>query len=186
MCGPLSEYEGVPEFDGAVDSPELAELRAQIDRVGRGVLRRIDPGTRAMVIAVGVLVVVVAGILPWVDGVSGWQVLFGQRPVGDTNKADLLVQVFSIGVFVFGLLGSSVALITRLWLVCYGCTLGCGLFTVLGMVSIWTQQTTASHQPGPGPGIGLILAVLTMLVLVVTWARLVWSRPGGLFAHRTD
>jgi hypothetical protein len=65
-------------------------------------------------------------------------------------------------------------------------TFGCGLFTVLGLVSIWSQQTTTSHQAGPGPGAGLIVSVLVMVVLVITWARVVWSRPGGVFSHRTD
>jgi hypothetical protein len=57
---------------------------------------------------------------------------------------------------------------------------------VLGLVSIWSQQTNTSHLAGPGPGVGLILSVVVMLVLVVAWVRVVWSRPGGVFTHRTD
>ena len=41
------------------DQAELAELRAQIDQMEHGLLRRIDPGARAMVIAVCVLVLAV-------------------------------------------------------------------------------------------------------------------------------
>jgi hypothetical protein len=164
---------------------ERAALQVELSRMERGVLRRIDPGLRAMVIAVAVLVVIIAGILPWVSGVSGWQVLFGAGSGADA-KVDVVPRVFGMGVFVFGLLGSVLALATRRWAVAWLSTLGCGAFTVIGLLSIWSQQTTASHQPGPGPGIGLILAVLAMLVLVVTWARVVWSRPGGLFTHRTD
>lgn len=185
MRGLLSGKSYDFDFDDVEsESVQLAQLRAEIDKVGHGVLRRIDPGLRAMVVAVVVLVIVIAAILPWEGSVAGWQVLFGQRPVGSDNKADVLPAVFGMGVFTFGLLGSTLALATRRWIVAYVSTLGCGFFTVLGMVSIWSQQTTASHQPGPGPGIGLILAVLSMLVLVITWARVVWSRPGGLFSYR--
>lgn len=164
---------------------DLTALRVEIDRVERGVLRRIDPGMRAMVIAVAVLVVIIAGLLPWVNGVSGWQVLFGASS-GTDSKIDVVPRLFALGVFLFGLLGSVLALGTRRWGVAWLCALGSGAFTVLGVLSIWSQQTTASHQPGPGPGPGLILAVLAMLVLVITWARVVWSRPGGLYSHRTE
>ena len=173
------------ENQGDLTPDEMALLRKEIDNVERGVLRRIDPGMRAMVIAVAVLVMIIAGILPWVGGVSGWQVLFGTS-AGANDKIDVVPRVFCIGVFAFGLLGSVLALATRRWAIAWLCALGCGAFTVLGLLSIWSQQTTASHQPGPGPGIGLVLAVLAMFVLVVTWARVVWSRPGGLFSHRTD
>ena len=166
------------------DQAELAELRAQIDQMEHGLLRRIDPGPRAMVIAVCVLVLAICALLPWVTGVPGWQVLFDQG--GGQDKVDILPRVFAIGVFVFGFLGSALSLGLRLWSVAWLSTLGCGLFTVLGLVSIWSQQTSTSHFAGPGPGAGLILSVLAMLVLVVTWVRVVWSRPGGLFDHATD
>ena len=52
-------------------------------------------------------------------------------------------------------LGSALSLGLRRWAVAWLATLGCGLFTVLGLVSIWSQQTTTSHQAGPGPGAGL-------------------------------
>lgn len=166
--------------DGEPRANDLAGLREQIDGIERRVLRRIDPGARAMVIAVAVFVLVVTALLPWIGGVSGWRVLFGQ---GVTIKIDVLPRAFGIGVFLFGVLGSALALGSRRWWVAWVCTLGSGVCTVLGVVSVWSQQTSPSHQPGPGPGLGLILAVLTMLVLVITWARIVWSRPGGLFTN---
>lgn len=162
---------------------DIAELRAEIDQVERGVLRRIDPGARAMVVAVAVLVLIVATLLPWVDGLSGWQLLSGQPGAA---KIDVLPRVFGIGSFAFAVLGSAVALGLRRWGIAWICALGCGAFTVVGLLAVWSQQSTSSHQPGPGPGGGLVLAVLVMLALAITWARIVWSRPGGLFAHRTD
>lgn len=161
---------------------DLAGLRAQIDGVERGLLRRIDPGLKAMVVAVAVLVLVIAGILPWVDGSTGYQVLFGHG----AGKVAVLPRVFAAGVFGFGLVGSALSLSLRRWAVAWVTTLGCGAFTVLGLLSVWSQQTSTSHRPGPGPGAGLVLAAITMLVLVVSWARVVYSRPGGVFTHATD
>jgi hypothetical protein len=169
----------------ARDAADLAGLRAQIDGVETGMMRRIDPGARAMVIAVCVLVLAVCAILPWVDGAPGWQVLFDQGSGGD-GKIDIVPRVFAIGVFVFGFLGSALSLGLRRWSVAWVTTFGSGLCTVIGLVSIWSQQTSTSHAAGPGPGAGLIVSVITMLVLVVTWARVVWSRPGGVFAHQTN
>jgi hypothetical protein len=166
------------------DLADMEALRAQVDQVANGMLRRIDPGPRAMVIAVGVLILAICGALPWVDGTAGWQVLLDEGSGAD--KVDILPRVFAIGVFVFGFIGSGVSLGSRRWGIAWISTFGCGLVTVLGLVSIWSQQTTDSHLAGPGPGIGLILAVLTMLALVIVWVRVVWSRPGGVFDHATD
>lgn len=173
-----------PLGDDAQLKADMAALRAQVDEVD-GVHRRIDPGARAMVIAVCVLVLVIAALLPWVAGAAGWQVLFGQAG-GSQGKIDIIPRLFAIGVFVFGFVGSAVSLGVRRWSVAWLATLGCGLCTVIGLVSIWSQQTTTSHLAGPGPGPGLILSVLVMLVLVITWARVVWSRPGGVFNRPSD
>jgi hypothetical protein len=162
----------------------MEALRAQVDQVADGMMRKIDPGPRAMVIAVGVLVLAICAALPWVDGTAGWQVLLDEG--SGAEKVDILPRVFAIGVFVFGFVGSGLSLGSRRWGIAWISTFGCGLVTVLGLVSIWSQQTTTSHQAGPGPGPGLILSVLTMLALVIVWVRVVWSRPGGVFDHATD
>lgn len=166
------------------EDTELAGLRAQVDQVETGLMSRIDPGGFALVISVGVLVLAICALLPWVNGVSGWQVLADQG--AGQGKVDILPRLFALGVFVFGFLCSALALGFRRWSIAWLATLGCGLFTVLGLVSIWSQQTTTSHQAGPGPGAGLVLSALVMIVLVVAWARVVWSRPGGVFGRRTD
>lgn len=163
-----------------MSEPDLSGLREQVDQVERGLLRRIDPGLRAMVVAVGVLLLLIAVLLPWVDGASGWEVLSGQG-AGGAGKIDIVPRVFAIGVFVFGVLGSAISLGVRRWAVAWATTLGSGAFTVIGLLSIWSQQTTSSHLAGPGPGAGLILSVITMLILTIVWAGVVWSRPGGVF-----
>ena len=166
------------------DQEDMRALRAQVDQVENGLLRRIDPGMRAMVIAVCVLLLAICGLLPWVNGTPGWEVLVAEG--GDQGKIDILPRVFAIGVFVFGFIGSALSLGLRRWGVAWLSTLGIGLFTVLGLVSIWSQQTSTSHIAGPGPGVGLILSVVVMVVLVIAWVRVVWSRPGGVFDRSTE
>ena len=89
--------------------------------------------------------------------------------------------MFAVGVYVFGLLGSG----RSRWLPGAGawpgvCTAGCGFFAVVvGLLSIWSQDSSPSHQPGPGPGIGLIIALdRSSCVLTITVG------PRGLVASR--
>jgi hypothetical protein len=152
---------------------DLAGLRAEIDQVERSALRRIDPGGTALVIAVGVLVLLLAAVLPWAGGTSGLEMLLGQWPPG----VGVLPKVFTYLATGFGVLASVLGLITRRWGMSWVCALGCWLALVVGVLSIWSQQTTHSHQPGPGPGAGLVLAVVSLLVLAISWFRIAWSRP---------
>lgn len=159
---------------GRPEEPDdLAGLRAEIDQVERSALRRIDPGVTAMVIAFAVLVLLLAAVLPWAGGTSGLELLLGRRPPG----IGVLPHVFVYLATAFGVLGSVLGLTTRRWGMAWVCALGCWLALVLGVLSIWSQQTTHSHQPGPGPGAGLVLAVVSLLVLAVSWFRIAWSRP---------
>jgi hypothetical protein len=161
---------------GRSEEPEeIAGLRAEIDQVERRVLRQFDSGTGAMVIALAVLVLLLAAVLPWVGGTSGWQVLLGQAAPG--ARVGLLPRIFAVVAFGVGVLASALALVTRRWWLAWVCALGGWLSVVTGVLAIWTQQTTRSHTPGPGPGSGLVLAVLAALVLAIQWFRIAWSRP---------
>ncbi|WP_223199235.1 Rv2732c family membrane protein [Solihabitans fulvus] len=161
--------------EGSGEPAEWADLRQEIDGVERSMARRIDPGVGAVVIAVAVLVLLVAAILPWIGTVSGWQVLTGQIPEG--IKVGVLPRVFSYALTFVGVLGSALALALRRWGLAWVCALGGFASTVIGVLSIWSQQTTTSHHPGPGPGGGLVLAVLAVLVLASQWLRIAASRP---------
>jgi len=159
---------------GLMSSSELARLGAEIDKVGRRVLRRVDPGARAMIVAVGVLVLLVAAMLPWVESATGWQLLFGPVPVGVV--VGLVPRIFVVSALVFGVLASGLALATRIWGLAWTAASGCGFSTLAAVLAIWSQQSSASHMPGPGPGPGLLLAALTMLVLAIQWVKIAFSR----------
>ena len=150
---------------------DLASLEAELAEVERSVVRRVDPGTTALPVAVAVLLLVGALMLPWSGGVPGWQVLAG---VGNLGALPRLFTFTSIG---FGLLGSAVALATRLWAASFVCAVGSGFSVVNGVWAIWSRQVNVPHG-GSGPGIGLVLAVLAMVALTACWVRIAGRRGG--------
>jgi hypothetical protein len=148
---------------------DLASLEAELAEAERRVVRRVEPGAVAVVVAVTVLVVVGALMLPWTGGVPGWQVLAGMANFG------VLPRLFTITAVGFGVLGSSVALATRLWAAAFVCAIGCGFSVVNGVWAIWSRQVNVP-QGGTGPEIGLVLAVLAMVALTACWVRIAAHR----------
>lgn len=148
---------------------DLAHLERQLS----GSVRwpRLEFGPSAVLVAVGVLVLLLAFALPWTGSTGGWQVLLGAGQLG------LLPKLFTVTSLLFGVVGSTVALTSRLWAVGWLCALGGGFSVVNGIWAVWSRQTASGG--GAGPGIGLVLAVLAMAVLTLMWVRLAWSRPGG-------
>ena len=134
----------------------------------------IDPGVRALVVAVCVMLMLVAALLPWVDGASGWQVLFGLAP--STDVIGLVPMIYAVVSTLFGVLVSAAALVTRLWALAFAGAFGCGFSTLTAIMAIWSQQSTASHEPGPGPGWGLVLGAVVLAVLTFQWIKLTFTR----------
>ncbi|WP_406692184.1 hypothetical protein REH65_09670 [Saccharopolyspora sp. ID03-671] len=134
------------------------------------VLRRFDPGSKALVIATVMLVLVVSALLPWAGDSAGWQVLAGQADPG--LKVGLLPRLFAINATIIGLGFGALALITRFWGAAFVAGLAGLVVTFEGMIAIWSRQTSGTG----GPGVGLLLAVACMLILAIQWMRIVWSR----------
>jgi hypothetical protein len=148
---------------------DLASLEAELAEAERRVVRRVEPGAVAVVVSVVVLIVAGALMLPWTGGVPGWQVLAGTANFG------VLPRLFTITAVGFGVLGSSVALATRLWAAAFVCAIGCGFAVVNGVWAIWSRQVNVP-QGGSGPEIGLVLAVLAMVALTACWVRIAAHR----------
>jgi hypothetical protein len=155
--------------DRSPSPDDLGALEAELAEVERRVARRVDPGVPAVAAAVGVLLVVVALMLPWTGGVPGWQILAGIENFG------ALPRLFTITSVGFGVLGSAVALATRYWAAAFVCAVGCGFSVVNGVWAIWSRQVNVP-QGGTGPGIGLVLAVLAMIALTACWVRIAGRR----------
>lgn len=160
---------------GAGDNPagegssEVGELAADVDQVVRKASRTVEFGRRGFAIAVGVFVLIIAQLLPWVGEHAGWQVL-----AGEAGAIPRLFAATSIGV---GILASMLALITRRWWLTWVCAVGGWFASVDGVLAVWSQQSSgASGAAGDGPGFGLVLALIVVVVLAAQWMRVAWSR----------
>lgn len=160
------------------DNDRLTELGRQIDEVERSSTHHFDPGLRAVLIAGAVLLLLIAGALPWLGSTMGWQVLFGHAI--EQKVGGIAPRVFLAAAGIFGVLGSLVALSVRRYGAAWIASLGSDLSVLFGGLSVWSQQSTPSHQPGPGPGVGMILALVAMIALAILWAGVVWKKPADL------
>ncbi|QUR67052.1 hypothetical protein F6B93_08020 [Mycobacterium spongiae] len=157
--------------DGSAEN--FDEFRTDIEAVERRVAQEIDPGARALVVAILVFVLLGSFVLPHTGSVRGWDVLFSSHGAGAAAVA-LPSRVFAWLALVFGVGFSMVALMTRRWALAWVALAGSALASGTGLLAVWSRQTVA---PGnPGPGVGLFVAWLTLIVLTFHWARVVWSR----------
>ena len=149
------------------------DFKGDIEAAERRVAGEIDPGARALVIAIGVFVLLVSFVLPHTGDARGLDVLIG----GETAAREgisLPHRVFAWLVLVFGVGFSMLALLTRRWALAWIALAGSTVATLLGLLAVWSRQT--APEPYPGPGIGLILAWIAVAVVTFHWARAVWSR----------
>ena len=148
---------------------ELSRLDEELRDVARRVERRIDPGAVAMVVAIAVLVLIGAFLLPWVGATTGWEILIGTQWYG------VLPRLFTFTAVGFGVLGSVLALSLRHWALAWVCAAGCGISVINGVWAVWSRQI-AVPDGGVGPSAGLVLALVAVLVLAGTWARIALRR----------
>jgi hypothetical protein len=152
---------------------DLDALRTEIEAAERRVAREIDPGPRALVVAILVFVLLGSFILPHTGDVRGWDVLFSSHGAGAAAVA-LPSRVFAWLALVFGVGFSMLALMTRRWAVAWVALAGSSIASAAGLLAVWSRQTVAAGHPGPG--VGLIVAWITVILLTFHWARVVWSR----------
>jgi hypothetical protein len=152
------------QFDAFRDDIEAAERR---------IAREIEPGARALVVAILIFVLIASFILPHTGHVRGWDVLFSTHGSGAAAVA-LPSRVFAWLALVFGVGFSMLALLTRRWALAWVALAGSGVASAAGLLAIWSRQTVAAGHPGPG--VGLVVAWITIILLTFHWARVVWSR----------
>jgi hypothetical protein len=158
---------------GKENNGQFEEFKGDIEAAERRVAREIDPGARALVIAIAVFVLLLSFVLPHTGDTKGWDVLVGDD-VAIRNGIALPSRVFCWLAMVFGVGFSMLALLTRRWGLAWVALAGSTVASFTGLLAVWSRQTAPAHHPGPG--IGLIIAWLTVIVLAVTWARAVWAR----------
>lgn len=153
--------------------PEFEAYKAELEAAERRVAGEIDPGARALVVAILVFVLVLSFILPHTGGTRGVDVLLSNDKAAAVAIA-LPSRIFCWLALVFGVGMSMLALLTRRWTLAWLALAGSALASALGMLAVWSRQTAAEGHPGPG--IGLILSWVTVILLAFHWARVVWTR----------
>lgn len=154
------------------------ESRAQLEAQEKRIAAEIDPGSRAMFVAVGVLVLLGAFSLPHAGAANGWEVLAFAPDAGEENIA-LPSRIFAWFAIVFGAFGSILALVTRKWFIAWTAVAGCAVSIIFGMLAVWSRQTLPEGSGASGAGIGLFLAWFAIIVLTFHWVRVVWARTSA-------
>lgn len=152
---------------------EFDAYRSELEAAERRVAREIEPGARALVVAILVFVLLGSFILPHTGNVRGWDVLFNSHGA-DSAVVGLPQQVFTWLALVFSVGFSILALLTRRWAVAWVALAGSMLASFTGLLAVWSRQTAPAGHPGPG--IGLFVAWITVILLTFHWARVVWQR----------
>lgn len=152
---------------------EFDAYRSEIEAAERRVAREIEPGARALIVAILVFVLVGSFILPHTGSVRGWDVLSNSHGAESAAIA-LPSQVFMWLALVFSVGFSVLALLTRRWAVAWVALAGSTLASATGMLAVWSRQTVSAGHPGPG--IGLFIGWITVMLLTFHWARVVWQR----------
>ena len=163
----LSMSENEPK-DGEFDA-----FRPDIEAAEQRIAREIEPGARALVVAILVFVLIASFILPHTGHVRGWDVLFSTNGSAAAAVA-LPSRVFAWLALVFGVGFSMLALLTRRWALAWVALAGSAVASAAGLLAVWSRQTVAAGHPGPG--VGLVVAWITVILLTFHWARVVWSR----------
>ncbi|NLU81428.1 hypothetical protein [Rhodococcus sp. HNM0569] len=165
-----------------LDAPAKADLdapaKADLGAAEKKVTGEIDPGARAVVVAVAVLVLLGSIALPHSGAANGWDVLTFAPDAQDESIA-LPSRLFVGFALAFGVVASMLALVTRRWALAWVALAGTAVSVALGMLAIWSRQTTAPDLGASGPGIGLVLGWLTVIVLTFHWVKVVWSKTAA-------
>lgn len=145
------------------------------DRAEKTIDSEIDPGVRAVVVAVLVMLLLLTLALPHTGSVSGFDVLSGN----DAALADAIAlpsRVFVWFVVVFAVVASVLALVTRIWALAWIALAGSAIASVFGMLSIWSRQTLPADSTASGPGLGLVLGWILVVALTFQWLKAVWNK----------
>lgn len=164
------------EQSSSKPSGDFDQFRDELDAVERRIAGEIDPGARAMVVAVAVFVLLFSLVLSHAGSARGFDVLLGT----DATRLEhigLPSRLFIWLAAVFGVGFSLLALMTRRWVLAWFAVTGSALASFFGVLSIWHRQTPGlNNYVGAGPGIGLVIGTLAVIVLTFHWVRVVWSR----------
>ncbi|MDJ0108448.1 hypothetical protein QM646_18645, partial [Rhodococcus erythropolis] len=146
--------------------------RKDLDDAERKVAGEIDPGARAMVVAVAVLVLVGTLALPHAGVANGWDVLAYNQDA-ESERIALFSRLFVWFVVIFGIGFSMLALVTRRWSLAWVALAGSAVASALGMMAVWSRQTIPAGFNVAGPSIGLVIGWFAVVFLTFHWLKVV-------------
>ncbi|MCG5433858.1 hypothetical protein LV457_16405 [Mycobacterium sp. MYCO198283] len=167
----------------SADDSGFEAYKDDLDAVERRVAGEINPGGRAVVVAVLVFVLLVSFVLPHTGGARGFDALLGSAAAQEA-AVTLPSRVFTWLALVFGVGFSMLALLTRRWTLAWVALAGSAVASVIGMLAVWSRQTAGAGNPGPA--FGLIIAWIAVILLTFHWARVVWSRTAVQLAAEQE
>lgn len=165
------------------DPKDFEAFKGDIEAVERRVASEIDPGARALVVAILVFVVLVSFLLPHTGTSRGIDVLIANE-TAIADGLSLPSRVFVWLALVFSIGFSVLALLTRRWTLAWIALAGTTVACPAGMLAVWSRQTAGEGLPGPG--IGLVIGWIAVLLLAFHWARVVWSRTAVQLAAEEE
>ncbi len=164
-------------------SNDFEAFKKDIDAAERRVAGEIEPGARALVVAILVFVLLASFLLPHTGAARGFDALVGGDAASQAAIA-LPSRVFVWLVLVFSVGFSMLALLTRRWVLAWFALAGSALACMAGLLAVWSRQTASAGAPGPG--VGLIIAWIAVILLTFHWARVVWSRTAVQLAAEEE
>ena len=130
MTGPGNQNHG-----------DFGEFKDDIEALERRMAREMDPGPRALVVAIAVFVLLVTFVLPHTGAAKGIDVLVGSDTATGAGVT-LPSRVFTWLVLVFSVGFSMLALMTRRWALAWVALAGSAVACVMASDSL---SGTASH-----------------------------------------
>ena len=172
---------------GDLSDEAFTAYERDLRKAERKVAGEIDPGARALVVAVAVLVAMVSLVLPHTGSVSGLDVL-AYTESAEAERVTIVSRIFVWLVALFGIVASMLALVTRRWVLAWVALCGCAIACVAGMLAWWSRNTPGigGVEPPSGVGIGLILGWVAVFVLTFHWSRVVWARSSYQLAMEAE
>ncbi|QMU19521.1 hypothetical protein [Gordonia rubripertincta] len=172
---------------GASEKDAFKEYEQDLRKAERKVAGEIDPGARAVVVAIAVLLAMVSLVLPHTGSVTGLEVL-SFAPAAAAERVTIVSKIFVYLVAIFGIVISMLALLTRRWILAWIALCGCAIACVAGMLAWWSRNTpgVGGVEPPSGVGIGLVLGWVSVFVLTFHWSRVVWARSSYHLAMEAE
>ncbi|MFD1811303.1 hypothetical protein [Rhodococcus gannanensis] len=156
-------------------SDDLSDLRAELAAIEKRVAREFAAGRRGRALAAVIVVLTVGLFLPHAGSVSGWAALVGVTGAGQV-ATPVPLRLFVLFVLVFGIALSTVALVTRRWILAQAAVMGTAVGAVFGMLGYWSQQSLPPALRPAGFEYGLLLTWLSMALLSALWIPVVAGR----------